>query len=345
MNNCPLPIIDYNKIQIGHGGGGRLTNQLIEKLFLPEFRNSFLETRHDGAVIDFGNLKLAFTTDSYVIRPIFFPGGNIGTLAVNGTVNDLAMCGAKPLYLSVGFILEEGFPLEALYQVVQSMGKAARFAHVEIVTGDTKVVDKGKGDGIFINTAGIGVVESGVEISPKRVVSGDVVLLSGDIGRHGIAIMAVREGLDFETEIESDCAPVSDLTLDLLEKGVEIHALRDLTRGGLATALLEIAETSSSQIRIEEEAVPVREEVQGACEILGLDPLYVANEGRFAVFLPENHAQRALEIFHSYPLGKDACAIGRVVSSGARGMVTAKSQLGTNRILDFLSGEQLPRIC
>jgi hydrogenase expression/formation protein HypE len=303
-----------------------------------------LDQQHDGAVIELNGIKLAFTTDSYVVRPIFFPGGDIGDLAVNGTVNDLAMCGAQPLYLSAGFILEEGLPMESLWRVVRSMRRAAAAAGVQLVTGDTKVVDKGKGDGIFINTAGIGVVEHNLTISPKAVRPGDAVLLNGDIGRHGIAIMAVREGLEFESAIESDTAPLNGIVSDLIKAGVEIHCLRDITRGGIASTFNEIAAASGVNIAMDEAAIPVREDVRGACEILGFDPLYVANEGRFAAFVAAKDAARALAVFRAHPLGKDAAIIGTVTAAPA-GLVTMKSRIGATRIVDMLSGEQLPRIC
>jgi hydrogenase expression/formation protein HypE len=290
--------------------------------------------------------RFAFTTDSYVVQPLFFPGGDIGSLAVNGTVNDLAMSGARPLYLSAGFILEEGLPMGTLWRVVQSMQQAAQNANVQIITGDTKVVDRGKGDGIFINTAGIGIVEHAQRIAPQSVQPGDVLLLNGDIGRHGIAIMAVREGLAFESTIESDSAPLASLVLELLAAGIEIHCMRDLTRGGLSSALNEIAEAAGVAMAIDEKLIPVREDIQGACELLGLDPLYVANEGRFVTFVPEAEAERALTILRSHPLGKDACMVGSVEAKvGAQPLVTMRSQIGTRRIVDMLSGEQLPRIC
>jgi hydrogenase expression/formation protein HypE len=342
--SCPIPIADYPTVLLAHGGGGKLMHQLIEAMFVPAFKNPLLETRHDGAVVELGGVKLAFTTDSYVVRPLFFPGGDIGSLAVNGTVNDLAMCGARPLYLSAGFILEEGLPMETLWRVVQSMQQAAEGAQVQLVTGDTKVVDNGKGDGIFINTAGIGAVEHNLTIAPRSVRPGDLVLLNGDIGRHGIAIMAVREGLAFETAIESDTASLAGLVLALLDAGVEIHCLRDLTRGGLASALNEIAEAAAVQINMDESAIPVREDVQGAWEILGLDPLYVANEGRCVAFVAPQDAERALAIMRSPPLGADAGLIGRVTEDHP-GLVTMKSKIGASRIVDMLSGEQLPRIC
>jgi hydrogenase expression/formation protein HypE len=278
------------------------------------------------------------------VRPLFFPGGDIGTLAVNGTVNDLAMCGARPKSLSAAFIIEEGFSIETLARVAQSMRVAAESVRVEIVTGDTKVVEKGKGDGLFITTTGVGRLEHDVSISPGCVRTGDAVLVSGDLGRHGIAIMSVREGLRFETTIESDCACLTDPVLALLEAGVEIHCLRDLTRGGLASAVNEIATTAGLQIDLDERAIPVREDVRGACEILGLDPLSVANEGRFIVFLPERDVDRALAVLQSHPVSASARLIGSV-SAASVGLVTIRSTIGTNRVLDMPSGEQLPRIC
>jgi hydrogenase expression/formation protein HypE len=343
-STCPLPISRYPQVLLAHGGGGRLMHQLIDKLFLPAFANPFLDQRHDGAVIAMGGTRLAFTTDSYVVRPLFFPGGDIGTLAVNGTVNDLAMCGARPLFLSVSFILEEGLDMAALARVVQSVRSAAQTAGVQLVCGDTKVVDKGKGDGLFINTSGIGLVEHDLCIAPASVQPTDTVLISGDIGRHGMAIMAIREGLELESTIASDCAPLAGLVLDLLAAGVEIHCLRDLTRGGLATALVEIAEAAGLAIEIDEAAIPVREDVHGACEILGFDPLYVANEGRFVAFLPAQQTERALAILRAHPDGSAAARIGEV-RTDRRGLVTMRSRIGANRIIDMLSGEQLPRIC
>lgn len=342
--SCPLPIQDYPKVLMAHGGGGKLMQQLIEKVIAPAFRNPLLDQKHDGAVIETGGQRLAFTTDSYVVHPLFFPGGDIGTLAVNGTVNDLAMCGARPRWLSCGFILEEGLPMETLWRVVQSMQTAAAAAGVQIVTGDTKVVDKGRGDGLFINTAGVGIVERGQTIAPGRVQPGDAVLLSGDVGRHGMAIMSVREGLQFESEIQSDCAPLAAPVLALLEAGVNVHCLRDLTRGGLAAGLNEIADAARVQVRIEERAVPVEEQVRGACEILGFDPFYVANEGRFVAFVPEPEAAQALDVLRAHAVSRRAVRIGTVLADAA-GWVTMKSAIGATRILDLLSGEQLPRIC
>jgi hydrogenase expression/formation protein HypE len=341
---CPIPIEQYPSVLLAHGGGGRLTHQLIEKMFLPTFRNPALDARHDGAVVNLAGRRVAFTTDSYVVRPLFFPGGDIGTLAVNGTVNDLAMCGARPLYLSAGFILEEGLSMETLWRILQSMKAAAESAGIQLVTGDTKVVDRGKGDGIFINTAGIGLIENAREISPAKVQAGDVLILSGDIGRHGIAIMAVREGLEFESTIESDCADISGLVLSLLDAGIDVHCLRDLTRGGLASALTEIAESARLHTVIEESAIPVQENVRGACEILGFDPLYVANEGRFVAFVAPQDADRALAIMRAHPLGEKACILGKV-SQDDGGLVIMRTRIGASRIVDMLSGEQLPRIC
>jgi hydrogenase expression/formation protein HypE len=342
--SCPIPIRDYPQVLLAHGGGGKLMHQLIEQMFVPLFSNSFLNARRDGAVMEINGAKMALTTDSYVVRPLFFPGGDIGQLAINGTVNDLAMCGARPLFLSTGFILEEGLPMETLWRVVLSMREAAAAASIQIVTGDTKVVDKGKGDGIFINTAGVGLIEHDLAIGPASVRPGDVILLNGDVGRHGMAIMSVREGLAFDSEIASDCAPLSGLVMELLSAGIEIHCLRDLTRGGLASALIEIAEVCGLSISLDESAIPVREEVQGACELLGLDPLYVANEGRFVSFVPARQAEQSLAVMHAHPLGKEARLIGRV-AEGSSDRVIMKSRIGTHRVIDLLSGEQLPRIC
>jgi hydrogenase expression/formation protein HypE len=329
---------------LAHGGGGRLMHQLLEQCVIPAFRNEELEARHDGAVLDVGRARLAFTTDSYVVSPLFFPGGDIGTLAVNGTVNDLAMCGARPLALSAALIIEEGLSLEKLMRIVESISATARLSGVKVVTGDTKVVDRGKGDGLFVNTAGIGVIDHDQVIAPASVRAGDAILLSGDVGRHGVAIMAVREGLEFESTIESDCAPLAAPVEALLEAGIEIHCLRDLTRGGLATGLIEIAETSRLHISIQEQEVAVEENVRGACEILGLDPLYLANEGRFIAVVPEKHASRALDIMKGHAVSSRASRIGRVSESPAS-LATLECCIGTRRILDMHSGEQLPRIC
>jgi hydrogenase expression/formation protein HypE len=343
-SSCPIPILDYPEIVLAHGGGGALTHKLIEKMFVPAFANPILGAQHDGAVIDLGGTRVAFTTDSYVVRPCFFPGGDIGALAINGTVNDLAMCGARPLYLSAGLILEEGFPMADLWRVVSSMKDAAARAGVELVTGDTKVVDRGHGDGIFVNTSGIGIVASKTPVAPSAVRAGDVVILSGDVGRHGMAVMSAREGLAFESPIESDTAALCGPVLSLINAGIDVHCLRDPTRGGLATTLVEIAEAAELEVNIDEAAVPISNEVRGACEILGFDPLYVANEGRFVAFVPAAEQGRALDLLHADPLCRNACMIG-TVSNGGSGIVTSKTAIGGRRVLDMLSGEQLPRIC
>ena len=343
--NCPVPLSDHATVQLAHGGGGRLMRNLIEGIFLPAFGVTDIPSPpHDSAVVPSQAGRLAFTTDSYVVNPLFFPGGDIGHLAVCGTVNDLAMAGAKPEYLSVGFILEEGLPMEMLRRVVASMAKTAQAAGVRIVTGDTKVVDRGKADGIFINTAGIGWVAPGVDISPARVVPGDVILLSGDLGRHGVAIMSVREGLQFEGVLDSDCAPLADLVEAMLATGAEIHCLRDLTRGGLAAALNEIAMDVQVGIEIDEASIPVAEPVAAACELLGLDPLYVANEGRLVAFVPAASADRILETMRQHPSAADPIRIG-VVTAAHPGTVEQRSRFGGGRIIDLLSGEQMPRIC
>jgi hydrogenase expression/formation protein HypE len=299
---------------------------------------------HDGATWPVTEGTLAFTTDSYVVRPLFFPGGDIGSLAVHGTINDLAMCGAKPLCLSAGFILEEGLDMGTLRRVVESMATAAREAGVSIVTGDTKVVDRGKGDGIFINTAGIGVVPAGLSVQPQRIVPGDAILLSGDLGSHGVAVLSVREGLAFAGEIESDSAPLHRLVADLMDSGIEVHCLRDLTRGGLAGALNELAAAAKVRMTVEESLIPVRDAVRGACELLGLDPLYVANEGRCVAFVPESYAEAALAALRRHRVGQHAVRIGTVTEDTSP-FVVLHTVLGTSRILDLLSGEQLPRIC
>lgn len=341
---CPIPIQQYPAVVMAHGGGGRLMHQLIEKMFVATFGSDNLRTRHDSAQLQLPTARLAFTTDSYVVRPLFFPGGDIGKLAVYGTVNDLAMSGARPLYLSLGMILEEGLPMETLWQVVLSICEAVQATGVQIVTGDTKVVDRGKGDGVFLNTSGVGVIEHDLLIAPQSVRAGDAVILSGDIGRHGIAVMAVREGLEFESAIESDCAPLAEPVLALIEAGIEVHCLRDLTRGGLASAVVEIAETAQAGIQLEESRIPVREDVRGACEILGFDPLYVANEGRFVAFVPRVQAERAVELLRRFEVCAEAQVVGEVIES-PKGTVVLRSVIGTSRVVDMLSGEQLPRIC
>src|ERR1035437_1456648 len=335
---CPIPISEYPHVLMAHGGGGRLMHDLIENMFVPAFENPLLGERHDGAGFNVGNARLAFTTDSYVVNPLFFPGGDIGTLAINGTVNDLAMCGARPLYLSAGFILEEGMETEKLWQIVQSMRRSAAEASVSLVTGDTKVVDRGKGDEIFINTAGVGVIEHDMVIGPRQVQPGDAVILSGDIGRHGIAIMAAREGLEFETAIESDCAPLASLVQELITDGVNIHCMRDLTRGGLASALVEIAESAALEIKIEEDKIAVREDVKGACEILGFDPMYLANEGRFVLFAPESDAAQTIKIMNAHEQGVGAARSGEVPDRPSG--VILKIFIGGSRIVDMFTGEQ-----
>lgn len=340
---CPVPLAQHSRIQMAHGGGGKLMHRLLQDIFLTAFGNEALNHQHDSSTLNLPTRRLAFTTDSYVVRPIIFPGGDIGSLAVHGTVNDLAMSGARPLYLSAGFILEEGLPIEKLWHVVCSMRDAAQRCGVQIVTGDTKVVNARDGEGLFINTAGIGSIGHDLNILPTSVRAGDVILANGDLGRHGMAIMSVREGLEFEGSIESDSAPVAEVVLKLIEAGIEIHCLRDLTRGGLASALNEIAEGACAKIMVEERRIPVREDVHAACEILGLDPLHVACEGRFIAFVAPEDADRALELMesHGWP---DACRIGQVQPE-KQPLVILKSALGANRILDMPTGEQLPRIC
>ena len=347
---CPVPLSDHATVQMAHGGGGRLMKRLIEEMFLPVFQAGkegsadHIAPPHDSAVLELDAARLAFTTDTFVVSPLFFPGGDIGRLAVFGTVNDLAMAGAKPVWLSAAFILEEGFPMETLRRVVASMRQAADEAGVKIVTGDTKVVDRGKGDGIFINTAGVGVIPTGVEISPARVIPGDAILLSGDLGRHGIAVMSVREGIQFEGVLQSDCAPLSGVVEAVLGAGSDVHCLRDLTRGGLAAALCEIADHARVGIELDEASIPVAEPVAGACELLGLDPLYVANEGRLVAIVPAEAADCTLQILRAHPLASEAAVIGSVTETHP-GTVEARGPLGGGRIVDLLSGEQLPRIC
>jgi hydrogenase expression/formation protein HypE len=339
---CPAPL-PPEQVTLAHGGGGRMTQRLLEQVFLPAFANAALEARHDGALLEARSSRLAFTTDSYVIQPLEFPGGNIGDLAVNGTVNDLAMCGARPLWLSAGFILEEGLPLDVLRRIVESMAAAARASGVQLVTGDTKVVDKGKCDGLFINTSGIGAIEHNFT-APARVQPGDAILLSGDLATHGIAVMSVREGLEFEAPVASDTAPLWQAVHALFEAGVDVHCLRDCTRGGLSSALNEISQARSLALHVEESSIPITPAVQGACEILGLDPLYVANEGRFVAFVPEEQAERGLEALRQCPVSAGAVRIGSVLPKPVA-LVTLRSRIGGNRVLDMLSGEQLPRIC
>jgi len=344
FSQCPLPINQATEVLMGHGSGDKLSAQLIENLILPAFRNPALELLDDQAVLSVGDARLAFTTDSYVVTPIFFPGGDIGELAVNGTVNDLAMGGARPLYLSLAFILEEGLPIAELERVVESARRAAERAGVRIVTGDTKVVGKGSGDKIFINTSGIGVIPSGIELSSSRIRPGDAILLSGTIGDHGIAILSQREGLEFEGELLSDTAPLHELAAAALRACPGIHAMRDPTRGGLAATLVEFASRRHLGIEVEERSIPMRDTVRGACEILGLDPLLVANEGKLVAFVPEQLSARVLEALRNHPLGRDAARIGRVTESHP-GFVILKTPVGGERVLDLPFGEPLPRIC
>jgi len=342
---CPLPLVGYPTIVMGHGGGGKLGNELVEHLFLPAFRNPALENLGDAAVLDLGPGRVAMSTDSFVVQPLFFPGGSIGELAVNGTVNDLAVSGAEPKFLSASFILEEGFPLAQLAAIVEAMANAAATAGVKIVTGDTKVVERGHGDGCYINTAGVGVMQPGIIVGPHRAQVGDAVLVSGMIGDHGMAIMSVREGLEFESQIRSDCAALNGMIANVLDAvGDAVHAMRDPTRGGLASTLNEIANSSSVGIEIDEPSLPVRPEVQSACELLGLDPIYVANEGKAVFFVAPEAAGRVLEVLHAHPLGRDAARIGQVTAQHPR-MLVARTGMGANRVIPTQIGEQLPRIC
>ena len=343
--SCPLPLADYPTIVMGHGGGGKLGNELVEHLFLPAFRNPALENLGDAAVLELAAGRLAMSTDSFVVQPLFFPGGSIGELAVNGTVNDLSVTGADPKFLSASFILEEGFPLSQLAAIVESMAKAAATAGVKIVTGDTKVVERGHGDGCYINTAGIGLLRQGISVGPHRAQPGDAVLVSGTIGDHGMAIMSVREGLEFESQIRSDCAALNDMIAEVLAAaGNAVHAMRDPTRGGLASTLNEIALASNVGVAIDETRLPVRFEVQAACELLGLDPVYVANEGKAVFFVAPEAADRVLEVLRSHPLGREAARIGQVTTEHKR-MLVARTAMGANRVIPTQIGEQLPRIC
>jgi hydrogenase expression/formation protein HypE len=339
-----VPLTATDRILLGHGSGGKMTADLLARCFLPAFRNEYLERQDDGAVVDVGGLRLAFTTDSYVVTPLFFPGGDIGELAVNGTVNDLAAAGARPLYLSAAFILEEGFSLAELERIVASMRTAAEAAGVLLVTGDTKVVDRGKADGCFINTTGIGLVEHPRLISADRARPGDVVVLSGPIAEHGMAIMAARADLELETPVASDTAPLHRMVLDVLATGADVHCLRDPTRGGVATALNELAQRSGVGIVLDEAAIAVAEPVRGVCELLGLDPLYVANEGKMLAIVARADADRVLSAVRRHPEGSQAGVVGEVVEDPAR-LVVLKTRVGGRRIVDMLPGEQLPRIC
>ncbi len=342
---CPLPLADYPTIVMGHGGGGKLGTELVEHLFLPAFRNPALENLGDAAVLEAAGTRLALSTDSFVVQPLFFPGGSIGELAVNGTVNDLAVSGAEPKFLSASFILEEGFSLAQLAAIVDAMSKAAATAGVQIVTGDTKVVERGHGDGCYITTAGIGVLRPGIQVGPHRAQPGDAVIVSGTIGDHGMAIMSVREGLEFQSQIRSDCAALNGMIADVLAAaGVAVHAMRDPTRGGLASTLNEIAQASDVGIVIDESSLPVRTEVQSACELLGLDPVYVANEGKAVFFVAPEAAERVLVALRGHPLGREAARIGQVTTEHKH-MLVARTAMGANRVIPTMIGEQLPRIC
>ncbi|SEF93298.1 hydrogenase expression/formation protein HypE [Parabacteroides chinchillae] len=342
--NCPIPFTDSDCVLLAHGGGGRMTHQLISRIFYPAFRNPLLEQDHDGCVFPVSAGRMAYSTDSFVVDPIFFPGGNIGDLAVNGTVNDLACCGAKPLYLTAGFILEEGLKLNDLERIVQSMKKAADRAGIQIVAGDTKVVERGKCDKLFINTSGIGIVPAGIHIAPSQVQEGDVVICSGAIGVHGITILSARESLGFETNLKSDTVSLNNMLSELLTSIEEVHVLRDPTRGGVSGTLNEIAQAANAEIILDETSLPIPEEVRAASDILGLDPLYIANEGLVLIILPEKDAQTALSVMHRFDEGRKATVIGRISSKG-KALVRMKTIYGNYRIVDMLSGEQLPRIC
>ena len=347
-DDCPLPQDDYPAVQLAHGGGGRLMRQLLDGLILPTLRPDGARGLHDAARLDDlpPGAALAFTTDSYVVRPLFFPGGDIGSLAVCGTVNDLAMAGARALALSVSLILEEGLPMATLRQVLHALRQAADRAGVSIVTGDTKVVERGRADGVYINTAGIGVLPAGVRVHPQRIRPGDAVLVSGDIGRHGMAVLARREGLEFETAIESDCQPLWASVAALLDADINVHCLRDPTRGGLASVLVEIAREAQVDLRVEEAAIPVAPPVAAACDLLGFDPLHVACEGRLVAFVPAAQAAVAREVLRAAPGGGQAEVIGEVSGPrGTSGRVTLRSPYGTDRLLDLPAGELLPRIC
>lgn len=342
--SCPAPLPADDRILLGHGSGGKLSAALVREVFLPAFRNPALACLDDQAIVNVNGVRIAFTTDSFVVKPLFFPGGDIGSLAVHGTVNDLAMGGAHPLFLSAAFVIEEGFPLEELRRIVASLQRAAADAGVQVVTGDTKVVEKGSGDGLFLNTSGIGLVPGGLHLSADQARPGDRVLLSGCIGEHGIAILAQREGFEFEGEIASDSAPLHGLVAAMLEASRDIRCLRDPTRGGVSSALNEIAAQSGVGIEIDERAIPIREEVKGACELLGLDPLYVANEGKLLAIVAPGAADRILDVMRRHALGANARIIGTVTAAHPR-MVTMRTLIGPSRIVDMLAGDQLPRIC
>ena len=341
---CPAPLPPGGQVLLGHGSGGKLSAELVHDVFLAAFQNPILARMDDQAVVSINGSRLAFTTDTFVVKPLFFPGGDIGSLAVHGTVNDLAMGGAQPLFLSAAFIIEEGLPMETLRAVVQSLQRAAAAAGVQVVTGDTKVVEKGSADGLFINTSGIGVVPEEVRLSAGQTRAGDSVLLSGAIGEHGIAIMTKREGIEFESGLSSDSAALHTLVADMLAASREIRCLRDPTRGGVSSTLNEIASQADVGIEIDERAIPLREEVKGACEMLGLDPLYVANEGKLIAIVAPETAGEVLSAMHRHPLGRQARIIGTVTSTHPR-LVTMRTTVGPSRIVDMLAGDQLPRIC
>jgi hydrogenase expression/formation protein HypE len=341
---CPLPLADTPFVVMGHGGGGAMSGELIEHLFLPAYGAAAGPDLGDSAVVTVGGVRLAFSTDSFVVKPMFFPGGSIGDLAVNGTVNDLAMSGATPLYLSTAFILQEGTALDEIARIAQAMGAAARAAGVRLVTGDTKVVDSGSGDGVYVNTAGIGVVADGVDINPRRAAVGDAVLISGDVGVHGIAVMSSREGLEFGTTIASDTAPLHGLVADMIATGADLHVLRDPTRGGVSASLNEIARASGVGVELVERDLPIPPEVRDACSLLGLDPLQVANEGKLLAFVPADRAEEVLAVMRAHPYGAGACRIGVCVQEHP-GMVVARTALGGTRVMNLPIGEQLPRIC
>ncbi|HAY83749.1 MAG TPA: hydrogenase expression/formation protein HypE [Chloroflexi bacterium] len=346
---CPIPLKNYPTIVMGHGSGGKMMSDLIRHMFLPISNSQALAQMGDAAVLDMAGMgnpvgRFAFSTDSFVVSPLVFPGGDIGKLAVHGTINDLAMTGAKPLYLSAGFILEEGLPMDLLGQIATSFAAACSQAGVELVTGDTKVVNKGHGDGVYINTTGIGLIPEGVDIRPDRAEAGDVILVSGTVGDHGMAIMSVREGLEFESQIQSDSANLHDLVTIMLAETQDIHCLRDATRGGLAAALNELATSSQVGVEFEESRVPVQTSVAAACEMLGIDPFYVANEGKLVAILPATRAEAVLDKIRAHPLGAQAAIIGRVVQEHP-GLVVAKTGIGARRVVDLPTGEILPRIC
>ncbi|HPF70551.1 MAG TPA: hydrogenase expression/formation protein HypE [Candidatus Krumholzibacteria bacterium] len=341
---CPMPILDHDTVQLAHGAGGRLSADLVGRLILPRFSSRELDRLEDQAVLDLPPGRLAFSTDTFVVSPVFFPGGDIGDLAVNGTVNDVAMSGAEPAVLSVGFVLEEGLPLADFHRILCSMEAAARKAGVRIVTGDTKVVGRGSCDRIFINTSGIGVVPDGVELGADLIRPGDVILLSGTVADHGMAVMTVREGLSFASTVRSDTAALNGLVRALLDACPRTRTLRDPTRGGAATTLNEFAAAAGCGLVIDEAAVPVRPDVRAACEILGIDPLYVANEGKLIAVVPGEDADRALAALRGHELGREAVVLGRAVAEHA-GRVVMATRLGARRIVDMPIGEQLPRIC